>query len=189
MTKATATKSFSIAFLRGVNIAGHTMISMKELPDLFLKLGLGDVKTYIQSGNIIFKNGTGLDDAFLEEKIEQEIKQKFDAKVSVMVRSVSDLKSLASRNPFLKEPDFDPSRMAVIFLQEKASQDGINKVKDIDYPPDKFRISGREIFLYCPNGFGRTKLYTNFFEKKMGVIGTSRNWKTISTIVDMTIKS
>jgi uncharacterized protein (DUF1697 family) len=189
MIKGSDAKSSCIAFLRGVNVAGHAMISMKELPDLFLKLGLGDVKTYIQSGNIIFKNETGQNDAVIEEKIEQEIKKKFDAKVSVMLRSVSDLKSLASRNPFLKEPDFEPSRMAVIFLQEKASQDAINKVKDIDYPPDKFSISGREIFIYCPNGFGRTKLYTNFFEKKMGVIGTSRNWKTISTLVDMTNKS
>ena len=72
--------------------------------------------------------------------------------------------------------------MAVIFLHEEPSGIQLQKVENIDYPPDKFRIIGKEIFIYCPNGFGRTKLYTNFFEKKMGVTGTARNWKTITTI-------
>ena len=78
--------------------------------------------------------------------------------------------------------------MAVIFLHEEVTEEQIQKVINIDYPPDKFKISGREIFIYCPNGFGRTKLYTNFFEKKMGVTGTARNWKTITTILQIAEK-
>ncbi len=73
-----------------------------------------------------------------------------------------------SSNPFLNEINFDPSKMAVMFLHDKPSEAQIQKVADIDYPPDKFKIVGSEIFIYCPNGFGRTKLYTNFFENKMG---------------------
>jgi uncharacterized protein (DUF1697 family) len=76
--------------------------------------------------------------------------------------------------------------MAVIFLHETPSEIQIEKVSNINYPPDKFQIIGSEIFIYCPNGFGKTKLYTNFFEKKMGVTGTARNWKTITTILHMT---
>jgi uncharacterized protein (DUF1697 family) len=78
--------------------------------------------------------------------------------------------------------------MAVLFLHDKPSESQIQKVANIDYPPDKFRIIGREIFIYCPNGFGRTKLYTNFFEQKMGVVGTARNWKTITTILNIAEK-
>jgi uncharacterized protein (DUF1697 family) len=78
--------------------------------------------------------------------------------------------------------------MAVLFLHDEPSETQVQKVADINYPPDKFKIIGKEIFIYCPNGFGRTKLYTNFFEKKMGVIGTARNWKTITAILDIANK-
>jgi uncharacterized protein (DUF1697 family) len=102
-----------------------------------------------------------------------------------MIRTSRELSDLFSVNPFLDEIKFDPAKMAVIFLHEIPSSEQFEKVKDIDYPPDKFKIIGREIFIYCPNGFGRTKLYTNFFEKKMGVIGTARNWKTITTLLSL----
>jgi uncharacterized protein (DUF1697 family) len=102
-----------------------------------------------------------------------------------MIRTSRELNELFSANPFLDEIESDPAKMAVIFLHESPSAEQIKKVKDVDYPPDKFKIIGREIFIYCPNGFGRTKIYTNFFEKKMGVIGTARNWKTISTLLGL----
>jgi uncharacterized protein (DUF1697 family) len=105
-----------------------------------------------------------------------------------MIRTNSELRDLFSSNPFLGETNFDPSKMAVIFLLDAPSQTQIQKVADINYPPDKFKIIGKEIFIYCPNGFGRTRLYTNFFEKKMGVIGTARNWKTITTILNIAEK-
>ena len=98
------------------------------------------------------------------------------------------LSELFAINPFLNENNFNPAKMAVIFLHETPEITQIQKVKGVDYPPDKFKIEGKEIFIYCPNGFGRTKLYTNFFEKKMGVIGTARNWKTVTTIRDLAQK-
>ena len=105
-----------------------------------------------------------------------------------MIRTSEELTELLSTNPFLGEPDFNPAKMAVIFLHEKPSDSQLLKVADVDYPPDKFKIIGRDIFIFCPNGFGRTKLYTNFFEKKMGVTGTARNWKTITTILNIALK-
>ena len=73
----------------------------------------------------------------------------------------------------------------LFFLHEEPSDAQIQKVSGVSYPPDKFKITGTEIYIYCPNGFGRTKLYTNFFEQKMGVTGTARNWKTITAILQM----
>ena len=98
------------------------------------------------------------------------------------------MKKIISANPFLGEPGFDPSKMAVLFLEFKPSEEQILKVADIDYPPDKFQINGREIYVYCPNGFGKTKLYTNFFEAKMKVTGTARNWRTVNKLMEMADK-
>jgi uncharacterized protein (DUF1697 family) len=177
-----------ISFLRGVNMTGHNPIKMTDLSALYKELGFTDAKTYIQSGNVIFssEDESGLSDIAI--RIEKAIYERFTHTVPVMIRTIEEVRSIISVNPFLDEENFEPSKMAVIFLCEKATEDQINKVVNIDYPPDKYKISGKEIFIYCPNGFGRTKLYTNFFEKKMGVTGTARNWKTITTILNIAEK-
>jgi uncharacterized protein (DUF1697 family) len=156
---------------------------MADLSELFINLGLNDAETYIQSGNVIFSAAGKVPESVLSSNIEKAILEKFSYTVPVMIRTIKDLNNLYSTNPFLKIENFDPSKMAVIFLHDEPSETQIQKVDDIDYPPDKFKIIEKEIFIYCPNGFGRTKLYTNFFEKKMGVTGTARNWKTITTIL------
>jgi uncharacterized protein (DUF1697 family) len=164
-------------------MTGHNSIKMSELVSLYNSLGFPDAKTFIQSGNVIFSNKSDKTESSISATIEKEILGKFNYIVPVMIRTRRELSTLFSVNPFLAEIKFDPAKMAVIFLHEEPSADQLKKVKEIDYPPDKFKIIGREIFIYCPNGFGRTKLYTNFFEKKMGVIGTARNWKTITKIL------
>jgi uncharacterized protein (DUF1697 family) len=174
-----------ISFLRGVNMAGHNTIKMADLALLYKELGFRDAITFIQSGNVIFTlkdekavSGTG-------SLIENAILKKFSFDVPVMMRTVKEISDIMSANPFLDKENFDPAKMAVIFLHEKPQEDQIRKLADVDYPPDKFKVSGSEIFIYCPNGFGRTKLYTNFFEKKMDVRGTGRNWNTITTILNL----
>lgn len=169
-------------------MAGYNSIKMTDLSTLYMNLGLNDCETYIQSGNVIFNCAADMHLSALSVKIEKAILERFNYSIPVMIRSIQDLTELFSANPFLSETNFESSKMAVIFLHEKPSDTQIQKVADINYPPDKFKIIGREIFIYCPNGFGRTKLYTNFFEKKMGVIGTARNWKTISTILNIAEK-
>jgi uncharacterized protein (DUF1697 family) len=177
-----------ISFLRGVNMTGHNKMKMADLAALYQNLGFRDAVTFIQSGNVVFSSVDDFSVPDLLQKIEKGIKEKFGYDVPVMIRSVDELKSLIPVNPYLSEKDFDPSKMAVVFLHDKASVDQIGKVKDFDYPPDKFTVNGSEIFIFCPNGFGRTKLYTNFFEKKMGVTGTARNWNTVLTLLDMAVK-
>ena len=168
-------------------MTGHNPIRMVELASLFKDLGLNDVQTYIQSGNVIFKSNNN--EGELREKIEKGISARFGYDIAAMIRTVDELEALFLSNPYLKEDDFNPAKMAVIFLREPVTDFQSSKVSTVSYPPDKFQISGREIFIYCPNGFGRTKLYTNFFENKMGVTGTARNWKTISTIREIAGKT
>lgn len=174
-----------IAFLRALNMAGHNLVKMKELEGLFSSLGYEDVKTYIQSGNVIFSDTGKEKKEVIARRLEKAISDRFNLNIEVMVRKVADLKGLAARNPFLDEGDFNPLKMAVIFLNKKPSGDSVKAMANVSYPPDKFHISGQEIFIYCPNGFGRTKLYTNFFEKKMGIRGTARNWKSVMAILEI----
>jgi uncharacterized protein (DUF1697 family) len=121
-------------------------------------------------------------------KIEEAISKKFGNKISAIIRTKKEMAEVSALNPFLSEKNFDPAKMAVLFLSEEPSAEQVAKVSDVSYPPDKFQISGSEIFIYCPNGFGRTKLYTNFFENKMKVTGTARNWKTVNTILEIAEK-
>jgi uncharacterized protein (DUF1697 family) len=165
-------------------MAGHNSIKMTDLVSLYLKLGLKNAESYIQSGNVIFSEIGDIPESALSVNIEQAILERFNFIVPVMIRTNQELRALIPINPFLEEPDFSDSKMAVIFLHDTPSESQIRKVANIDYPPDKFKIIGNNIFIYCPNGFGRTKIHTNFFEKKMGVIGTARNWNTITTLIN-----
>jgi uncharacterized protein (DUF1697 family) len=158
---------------------------MTDLAVLYKNLGFKDVATYIQSGNVIFSCDAELKVRDISLKIEREINKRYNYDVPVLIRTVKEMKKLISVNPFLTEKKFDPAKMAVMFFYEKSSEAQIQKVINIDYPPDKFKIIGGEIFIYCPNGFGKTKLYTNFFEKKMGAVGTARNWKTVNTLLNI----
>lgn len=166
-------------------MTGHNSIKMADLFKLFSDMGFTDIQTYIQSGNVIFgtKNETPVPE--IERRIEKEILSRFNFVIPAMVRTTREVSLLPTRNPFLNEENFSASKMAVIFLHEIPSDSQISKVLNISYPPDKFLISGKEIFIYCPDGFGKTKIYTNFFEKKMGVTGTARNWKTITSILQI----
>jgi uncharacterized protein (DUF1697 family) len=166
-------------------MTGHNLIKMTELAVLYSSMGFHDARTFIQSGNVIFSDPGNRTVSDLSAALEKAILERFSFIVPVMIRTNSELRELFSSNPFLEEKNFEPSKMAVIFLLDAPSKIQIQKVADINYPPDRFKIIGKEIFIYCPNGFGRTKLYTNFFEKKMGVIGTARNWKTITTILNI----
>jgi uncharacterized protein (DUF1697 family) len=157
---------------------------MTELTDLLRKIGFADAETYIQSGNIVFT----CPEANVEEvsaNIAKAIRSEFSHNITVITRTSDQLKEIISANPFLEEPGFDPSRMAVIFLESKPDEDKIQKMSGIDYSPDKFLINNSEIYIYCPNGFGKTKLYTNFFESKMKVKGTARNWRTVKKLFEI----
>jgi uncharacterized protein (DUF1697 family) len=170
-------------------MTGHNSIKMADLAKMYKDLGFSDVQTYIQSGNVVFKTVDGLSLTGLSKKIEGGIHKNFGHTVPAIIRTIPDLNGIISANPFLDEANFDQAKNAVIFLYDKPVEDQIRKVADVSYPPDKFSIIGREIYTYCPNGFGKTKLYTNFFESKMKVTGTARNWKTITTILNIALQS
>ena len=174
--------------LRGINVTGHNTIKMTGLANLFRQIGYTDAETYIQSGNIVFTcHNNNIYD--VSSEIRKAILSEFNLNIAVITRTSDEMKKIISANPFLKVSGFDPSKMAVLFLELKPSDAQVLKVTGIDYPPDKFYINDSEIYIYCPNGFGKTKLFTNFFETKMKVTGTARNWRTVNKLLEMAEKN
>jgi uncharacterized protein (DUF1697 family) len=169
-------------------MTGHNKIKMTDLSALYKKLGFKNAETFIQSGNVVFSSPENLSDKDLTVKIEEAIRKKFKYNIPVTIRAPEELRKIINLNPFSDEENFNPEKLAVIFLCEKPSEEQIEKVININYPPDKFIITGKEIFIYCPNGFGKSKIYTGFFENKMKVTGTGRNWNTINALLKIAEK-
>lgn len=171
-----------ISILRGINVSGHKPIKMDALKTLFESLNFKNVKTYIQSGNVIFKTKTTKPQD-LEKKIAAQIKKEFDFDVPVMVKETNEFTTVFNKNPFLNKRKEDITKLHVTFLSQEPEEAGITKIKEGHYADDEFIIIGKAIYLFCPNGYGNTKLSNTFFENKLKVSATTRNWKTITELV------
>jgi len=171
-----------ICILRGINVSGHKLIKMKELQLVFERLGFNNVRTYIQSGNIVFECNSK-EPRQLENSIAREISESFGFEVPVMVIEKNELKSVSGRNVFIAAGKEDTSKLHITFLAAEPEQALADSIGKEEYLPDEFCISGKAVFLSCPNGYGNTKLSNNFFEKKLKVQATTRNWKTVLELV------
>jgi len=174
-----------IAILRGINVGGHNAIPMAALKLMFEELKLKDVITYIQSGNVVFKTTKVNDDRLLERNIEAAIQKKFDHEVPVIIRSLEEMETAIAANSIIKQVGIDTEKLHITFLDSIPLAVNLEQIKKYDYPPDKFIIIQKEVFLYCPNGYGITKLSNTFFENKLKVKATTRNWKTVNKLVEL----
>jgi uncharacterized protein (DUF1697 family) len=173
-----------ISLLRGINVSGQNRIRMPDLRDLYYSLSLVNVETYVQSGNVVFdcaeKEATQL-----AKIIEAEIARSLGLSVKVILRNKGWFKQIIDRNPFVIQRNEDPEKLHVTFLSEIPSELALSKLPTPASTTDEFRISGLEIYLFCPNGYGRTKLSNTFFERKLNVSATTRNWKTVNALHEM----
>jgi len=174
-----------IAILRGINVSGQKLIKMADLKKMFESLDFQDVKTYIQSGNIAFKSKPESDED-LQKQIHQAIQKTFDFDIPVTVLNEKELKKTQQNNPFLKARKEDESKLHVTFLSEEPDKDLAENLKETaQFLPDEWILAGRSVYIFCPGGYGKTKLSNNFFEKKLKVTATTRNWKTVNELVEM----
>ncbi|HVM86902.1 MAG TPA: DUF1697 domain-containing protein [Puia sp.] len=172
-----------ISILRGINVSGSKVIKMDLLKKIFKDAGFKNVQTYIQSGNVIFQSKkSAIED--LQKKIANEIFLQTKFEVPVLVLEPHELKETLDNNPFLTARREDIQFLHVTFLSGTPLMENIRKVKG-DYLTDEFIFKGKNIYLYCPNGYGRTKLNNNFFENKLKLTATTRNWKTIIELVNI----
>ncbi len=175
----------SISILRGINVSGQKKILMADLKIMYETLGFTNVVTYIQSGNVLFNSDTKYSENELMLKIEQAIVEKYDFQVPVQVFSVEFLKNIISNNPFLKGSEIDVEKLHVTYLAEIPSKDKLESIKNYDFSPDKFNIIENTVYVYCPGGYGNTKLSNTFFESKLKVKATTRNWKTTLKLLEI----
>ncbi len=169
-----------IALLRGINVGGRKKILMADLRSLCETMGWRDVKSYIQSGNLIFDSDKT--SASLEHMLQKVLLEKYGFEVPVIVRSPEELQISITKNPFLNK-DMDINRLHLTLLQSRPSADKVERTRTYHYEPDRFHIDDKEVFIYCEGKFHLSKLTNSFFEKKLNVAATTRNWKTVMKLL------
>lgn len=171
-----------LSILRGINVGGNRKVPMAQLRALYETLGFKNVITYIQSGNVVFEWDGTKDPA---QSIEAAISKEFGFEVPVIARSKSDLEAIFAGNPFLREADTAIEKLHVTFLDALPDKVLTAKIEVPGSAPDQFIISGKEIYLHVPGSYGETKLSNAFFETKLKVRATTRNWKTVTRLREM----
>jgi uncharacterized protein (DUF1697 family) len=171
-----------LALLRGVNVGGRTRVGMVDLRRLFEALGYVGVGSYLQSGNLLFE-ATG-QAAQLAAEIERRIGRDLGLSVTVLVRTGPELAKVVANNPFLGRTD-DPTRLHLTFLAKAPDPARLARLEKSGDDPDEFALAGREVYLYCPNGYGRTRLNNAYFERRLGLPATTRSWKTVTALRDL----
>ena len=169
-----------VALLRGINLGARNKISMAALRELFEELGARNVRTYVQSGNVVFESARSARD--LRERIEQAIDRELGLDVRVLLRSARHLVDVVRNNPFSTH---DGASLHVTFLEKRPKQSRVHELDPKQFLPDEFRVVGAEVYLHCPNGYGRSKLSNAFFESRLDVAATTRNWRTVTALAEL----
>ena len=170
-----------IAFLRGINVGGKKIIKMEKLKDIFKSLYFQNVKTYIQSGNVIFDSTE--ESADILYKIETELENVLGYKVTSIIRTADELEEIIKQNPFSASEDVE--KQYVTFLYREPTVEAADRLMSYKNDVDDFCVTHREVFLLCGKGYGKTKFSNHFLESKLDVLATTRNWKTINKVLNM----
>jgi uncharacterized protein (DUF1697 family) len=172
-----------IALLRGVNVGGNRLIKMEALRGLCESLGLRDVQTYVQSGNLVFRSKES-DPSRVSKKIADGIERTFGFRPEVMTRTTAEFKSAITRNPFPKRSGMEPNKFLVTFLAADPGPEARVRALQIKTDPEELGIDGRELYVYYPNGMGKSKLPA-LIDRALKTPGTGRNWNTVTKLLEM----
>jgi uncharacterized protein (DUF1697 family) len=174
-----------IALLRGINVSGQKTVAMAALRTLCETLDFAEVRTYIQSGNVVFQAGQRTP-AAVSAPLEKAVTNKFGFDVPVIVRDVNAMRKILDRCPYAGKGEIEAPGVYVTLLKHPPTPAGLKKLKEQKVTTkDEYTISGSEIFLLCRDGYGNTKLNNTFFEKQLGGVATTRNWKTMNTLFSL----
>lgn len=175
-----------VALLRGVNVGGHRPIKMPELQRMCAAMGFGQVRTYIQSGNVVF---TSLESdespEALRRRIEAEIAARFGFPVTVVLRTAAELERVIAGCPFAADALAEGESLYVALLADAPSPDAVERLRSSDSGSDEARVAGREVYLLYRRSMRDTPLTNAFLERTLGVAATTRNWRTMQTLADM----
>jgi uncharacterized protein (DUF1697 family) len=169
-----------LALLRGINVGGKNKLPMRALAGMFEETGCENVRTFIQSGNVIFTATSGVSKG-LAGIVASRIAEQFGYKVPVILRTAQQLREVVSNNPFPDALDV----LHVMFLADRPSPAKIAALDPNRSAPDRFIVSGREVYLHLPKGVAKTKLSNAWFDSKLSTVSTLRNWRTVTKLLKM----
>lgn len=170
-----------VALLRGVNVGGRNRLAMATLRSALDGLGYTDVKTHLQSGNVVLRPA-GDSPERAAQRIEELLASELGVAVPVLVRDAAALQAIVDANPLADVAD-NPSRLLVTFLSASADESRLADLDPSAFEPDRFVVAGREIYVWAPNGVSETDLTYAFWEKRLGVTATARNWNTVTKLL------
>jgi uncharacterized protein (DUF1697 family) len=167
-----------IGLLRAVNLAGHNMIGMADLREFLAAVGMQDVRSLLQSGNVVFRSGARTA-AQLERLLEEAAAKRLGLETDFFIRTTADLNAIIDGNPFPKEARQDPGHLLVVFLKEAPGREDVTALQKAIKGREVVRAIGRQAYIVYPDGIGRSRLTSALIEKKLGTRGTGRNWNTV----------
>ncbi len=171
-----------ISMLRGVNVGGHNKINMQALRALYESLKFEDPRTYVQSGNVIFRTKEKNSGA-LAKKIQNAIEGEFGCRPEVILRTPDELRKAIASTPFADRPHLEPGKILVTFLAAEPSPEAHATLLTLKKHPEELHLKGRELYIYFPNGTGRSKLPWSSVEKLFKTTGTARNWNSVTRML------
>jgi uncharacterized protein (DUF1697 family) len=170
-----------VAVIRGINVGGKSMVAMADLRTLLEKEGFADVKTLLQSGNVVFKSKPG-SAAAIEKQLEKAAEKKFGRALDFFVRDGGEWKKIVEENPFHDEAKNDPAHLVVLLLKRAAKAENLAALKAAIIGRQVFKAGERCLYLVYPDGIGTSKLTNAVIDRKLGTTGTARNWNTMHKI-------
>jgi uncharacterized protein (DUF1697 family) len=176
-----------IALLRGINIGPHKRMKMEKLRACCESLGFENVKTLIQSGNVVFCAGK-LSPALLSRKLEKQMVRDFGFSADVVTRSKDEMTKIIKSNPLSGQSGIDPAKLHVVFLSDAPEAAAIKKLESLTLAPDKVHAAGKEIYFYFPNGVSGSSVWKHPLDRVLGVSATMRNWNTVKKLYEMAVE-
>lgn len=166
-----------VALLRAVNLGARNKVPMAELRRVFETAGYESVRTFIQSGNVLFEH-----EAPDRAALEAAVADAFGVQTAIVLRTAAQIRKVAGSHPFGP----DTSKSAVAFLAEQPDPAGVRELAKLDIAPDRVKVAGSDVFLHYPNGFQGARLTAALLERRLGVAATARNWRTVARLAELT---
>ena len=167
-----------VALLRAVNVTGHNKVSMSDLRTVAGELGLGDPRTLLQSGNLVFRGG-GRDAGTLEQRLERVSRERLGLSTTYFVRAAAEWQTIIRDNPFPREAVSAPQHLVLVCLKHAVAVSAVADLRRAIVGEEAVAGEGRQIYLVYPSGIGTSKLTSALIERKLGCGGTARNWNTV----------
>lgn len=174
-----------IVLLRGINVSGQKKVIMAELRELLAAHGFSNIKTYIQSGNVILDAEGELKPSDIEKRIASLIKSSYGYEVGVFAFLPEWLQGIVHKNPYLKKANLEPKQLYLAILDQVPQKDNLIRLDSFNVGQDEYHIQGSVIYLRYSNGAGKSKLTNNLLESKLKVRATSRNWNTVMKLLEL----